>query len=78
MISCLKSVLYPANIHSCEHGILVLEDNLRTHQGVWGGVGKWVWFPHGETIEHSASDEAEIVGIFITDGAFEIHYNDEK
>ena len=29
-------------------------------------------------MEHSASDEAEIVGIFITDVAFEIHYNDEK
>jgi len=29
-------------------------------------------------MEHGATDEADVVGIFITDGAFEIHYNDEK
>jgi hypothetical protein len=29
-------------------------------------------------MEHGATDEGDMVGIFITDGVFEIHYNDEK
>ena len=29
-------------------------------------------------MEHGATDEGDMVGIFITDGAFEIHYKDEE
>jgi quercetin dioxygenase-like cupin family protein len=77
MIRYPKGVLNPEHTHPCGHGIFVLEGKLRTHQGVYG-PGAWVWFPQGETMEHGATDEGDMVGIFITDGAFEIHYNDEK
>jgi len=29
-------------------------------------------------MQHHSTDEGDIVRIFITDGALEIHYNDEK
>jgi len=29
-------------------------------------------------MEHGATDEGDVVGIFITDGAFEINYEDDK
>jgi hypothetical protein len=29
-------------------------------------------------MEHGATDEGDMMGIFITDGAFEIHCTDEK
>ncbi len=77
MIRYPKGVLNPEHTHPCGHGIFVLEGKLRTHQGTYG-PGTWVWFPQGETMEHGATDEADMVGIFITDGAFEIHYTDEK
>ena len=32
----------------------------------------------GETMKHGATDEGDIVGIFIIDGAFDIHYKDEE
>ena len=77
MIRYPKGVLNPAHHHPCGHGIFVLEGTLRTHKGEFG-PGTWVWFPQGEVMEHGATDDADVVGIFITDGAFEIHYEDDS
>jgi quercetin dioxygenase-like cupin family protein len=77
MIRYPKGVLNPEHTHPCGHGIFVLEGKLQTHNGTYG-PGTWVWFPQGETMEHGATDEGDMVGIFITDGAFEIHYKDEE
>jgi quercetin dioxygenase-like cupin family protein len=41
------------------------------------GTGTWVWLPQGETMEHRATDEGDMVRIFIIDGALEIHYKNE-
>ena len=75
MIRYPRGVLNPAHTHPCGHGIFVLEGTLRTHHGDFS-PGTWVWFPQGEVMEHGATDEADVVGIFITDGPFEIHYVD--
>ena len=77
MIRYPKGVLNPEHTHPCGHGIFVLEGKLQTHNGTYG-PGTWVWFPQGETMEQGATDEGDMVGIFITDGAFEIHYKDEE
>ncbi len=77
MIRYPAGVVNPAHTHPCGHGIFVLEGTLRTHRGTYG-PGTWVWFPQGEIMEHGATGDADVVGIFITDGAFEIHYEDEK
>ena len=77
MIRYPKGVLNPQHTHPCGHGIFVLEGKLQTHKGVYG-PGTWVWFPQGETMEHGATDEADVVGIFITDGAFDIYYKDDE
>jgi quercetin dioxygenase-like cupin family protein len=75
MIRYPKGVINPAHTHPCGHGIFVLEGTLKTHKGEYG-PGSWVWFPQGEVMEHGATDEADVVGIFITDGEFEIHYRE--
>ena len=63
MIRYPKGVLNPEHTHPCGHGIFVLEGKLQTHNGTYG-PGTWVWFPQGETIEHGATGEGDMVGIF--------------
>jgi len=75
----IRLVRYPAGIinprhtHPCAHGMYVLEGTLATHQGSFG-PGSFVWFPEGETMEHGAAPGQDVVVLFITNKAFEIHY----
>jgi len=77
MIRYPKGIVNPEHTHPCGHGIFVLEGELRTHRGTYG-PGTWVWFPEGETMEHGATDKGDMIGIFITDGAFDIFYKDDE
>lgn len=77
MIRYPKGIVNPEHTHPCGHGIFVLEGKLRTHRGAYG-PGTWVWFPEGETMEHGATDEGDMIGIFITDGAFDIFYKEDE
>ncbi len=77
MIRYPKGIVNPEHTHPCGHGIFVLEGKLRTHRGTYG-PGTWVWFPEGEPMEHGATDEGDMTGIFITDGAFDIFYKDDE
>ena len=77
MIRYPKGIVNPEHTHPCGHGIFVLEGKLRTHRGTYG-PGTWVWFPEGETMEHGATDDGDMIGIFITDGAFDIFYRDDE
>ena len=77
MIRYPKGIVNPEHTHPCGHGIFVLEGKLRTHRGTYG-PGTWVWFPEGEIMEHGATDEGDMIGIFITDGAFDIFYKDDE
>ena len=76
----VRLVRYPAGIvnprhtHPCGHGMFVLEGTLVTHEGTFG-PGSFVWFPEGETMEHGASAEHDVVALFITNKPFEIHYS---
>jgi quercetin dioxygenase-like cupin family protein len=76
----VRLVRYPAGIvnprhtHPCGHGMFVLEGTLVTHEGTFG-PGSFVWFPEGETMEHGASAEHDVVVLFITNKPFEIHYS---
>jgi quercetin dioxygenase-like cupin family protein len=83
----IRLVRYPAGIinpmhthpcahvhtHPCAHGMYVLAGTLVTHLGRFG-VGSFAWFPEGETMEHGASAEQDVVVLFITNKPFEIHY----
>jgi len=77
MIRYPKGIVNPKHTHPCGHGIFVLEGKLRTHKGTYG-PGTWVWFPEGETMEHGATDEADMIGILIIDKTFEIFYKDDE
>ncbi len=59
--------------HPCAHGMYVLEGTLVTHAGRYG-PGSFVWFPEGMVMEHGATPDHDVVVLFITNKAFEIHY----
>jgi len=63
----------PWHTHNCAHGMYVLEGTLVTHEGSFG-AGSFVWFPEGETMEHGAAAEQDVIVLFITNKPFEIHY----
>ena len=66
-------VVNPAHTHPCGHGMFVLEGRLVTHKGTYG-PGSFVWFPEGETMEHGADANGDVVVMFITNKAFRIDY----
>ena len=66
-------VINPRHTHPCGHGMYVLEGQLVTHNGKYG-PGSFVWFPEGETMEHGASAEADVVAVFVTNKPFRIDY----
>lgn len=66
-------VINPLHTHPCGHGIYVLEGTLVTHQGRFG-PGHFVWFPEGEAMEHGASDDGDVIAVFITNKKFRIDY----
>ncbi|GAA4314405.1 cupin domain-containing protein [Klenkia terrae] len=66
----------PWHTHPCAHGVYVLEGTLRTHQGDHG-VGSFVWFPEGGTMQHGATDDADVTFLFITNKAFDIAFVDD-
>ena len=70
---------YPAGLvnphhkHSCGHGMYVLEGKLVTHRGEFG-PGTFVWFPEGDTMQHGASPEGDMIALFITNKPFSVDY----
>jgi len=75
----IRLVRYPAGLinprhtHPCAHAMYVLEGTLVTHAGNYG-PGSFVWFPEGLVMEHGATQESDVVVLFITNKPFEIHY----
>jgi quercetin dioxygenase-like cupin family protein len=75
----IRPVRYPAGIinplhrRPCPHGMYVLEGTLLRRRGRFG-PGNFVWFPEGETMEHGATAEQDVVVLFITNKPLEIHY----
>lgn len=66
-------VINPLHTHPCGHGMYVLEGRLATHRGTFG-PGSFVWFPEGESMEHGASAEGDVIVVFITNKPFRIDY----
>ena len=66
-------IINPAHTHPCGHGMYVLEGTLVTHAGSFP-PGSFVWFPEGETMEHGASADGDVVVVFITNKPFRIDY----
>jgi quercetin dioxygenase-like cupin family protein len=75
----IRIVRYPAgvintrHVHTCAHGMYVLEGTLVTHAGTFG-KGHFVWFPAGAEMEHGASPDGDVTVLFITNRKFDIHY----
>ena len=59
--------------HNTGHGMYVLDGILNTHKGRFR-PGQFVWFPEGEKMYHGATDDNDVVFIFITNKKFDIHY----
>jgi quercetin dioxygenase-like cupin family protein len=75
----IRIVRYPAgvintrHVHTCAHGMYVLEGTLVTHDGSFG-PGHFVWFPTGIEMEHGAMADADVTVLFITNRKFDITY----
>src|ERR1700688_1255987 len=73
----IRIVRYPAgvintrHIHTCAHGMYVLEGTLVTHAGSFG-PGHFVWFPAGTEMEHGATADADVTVLFITNRRFNV------
>lgn len=67
----------PHHTHACGHGIYVLEGTLVTHRGEFG-PGTFVWFPEGETMQHGASADGDMLALFVTNKPFSIDYVAEQ
>ena len=72
----IRLVQYPAGFmnqwhdHPCSHGMFVLEGTFAGHHG----PGSFVWFPEGMRMEHGATEERDVVALFITNKPFDIRY----
>ena len=66
-------IINPAHTHPCGHGMYVLEGTLVTHAGSFP-PGSFVWFPEGETMDHGASADGDMIVVFITNKPFRIDY----
>ena len=73
MIRYAAGFTNPWHRHNCAHGIYVLDGTLRTHAGTFG-PGSFVWFPEGMLMEHGATDDGDMVALFITNKPFDIHF----
>jgi len=68
-----RGVINTRHIHSCAHGMYVLEGTLVTHAGTFG-KGHFIWFPAGLEMQHGATAEADVTVLFITNRRFDIQY----
>lgn len=59
--------------HTTGHGMYVLDGVLNTHKGQFT-PGQFVWFPAGEKMYHGATNDNDVIFIFITSKAFDIEY----
>lgn len=73
MVRYPAGVINPDHTHHCGHGMYVIEGDLVTHKGTFG-PGCFVWFPEGETMQHGARAEADVVALFIINKPFDIVY----
>ena len=67
----------PLHTHPCSHGMFVLSGTLVTNKGSFG-PGSFVWFEEGCEATHGASDEEDLIALFITNKPFDIHYVDQE
>lgn len=75
----IRLLRYPAGFtmswhtHNCAHGMYVLEGTLVTHAGSYG-PGGFVWFPEGMVMQHGATENEDVVMLFINEGKFDIQF----
>ncbi len=80
---CVRLMRYPAgyttawHVHPCAHGMYVLQGTLKTDEGLYG-PGHFVWFPEGTVAEHGATDESDVLALFITNKEFGIRYVEKQ
>lgn len=66
----------PLHWHNCGHSMYVISGKLKTHRGIYG-PGTFVWFPEGNVSEHGATEDDDLVVMYIADKPFDITYVDD-
>lgn len=63
----------PDHIHTCAHGIQVIDGQLFTQDGIFG-PGDLVWYPEGTRGQHGATAAGPVTVLLFTNKAFGITY----
>jgi quercetin dioxygenase-like cupin family protein len=63
----------PDHHHPCAHGLLVIEGQLFTQDGIFG-PGDLVWYPQGTEGSHGATAAGPVTVLLFTNKAFGITY----
>ena len=67
----------PLHTHHCSHGMFILEGTLLTNKGNLG-PGNFIWFEEGCEGYHGASEDGDVICLFITNKPFDITFVDQK
>lgn len=65
----------PEHTHNCAHGFYVIKGTLHTSFGDFP-PGSFVWIPEGEVCTHGATEDEDVLTLFITNKPFDINYLD--
>jgi quercetin dioxygenase-like cupin family protein len=63
----------PDHSHPCAHGLLVIEGQLFTQDGIFG-PGDLVWYAEGDIGQHGATAAGPVTVLLFTNKAFGISY----
>lgn len=70
-----KNYWKPKHVHSCAHGMYVIEGKLKTDDGVYG-PGSFLWTPEGHVGGHGTTPDEDCLFLFITNKPFGIEFLD--
>lgn len=72
-----KGYYKPRHVHPMSHGMMILEGKMKTETGIYG-PGNFIWDPAGLITSHGATDECDVLYVFIATQPFQISYPEEQ
>ncbi len=68
-----KGYYKPRHVHPMSHGMMILEGRMKTETGIYE-PGDFIWDPAGLITSHGATDEEDVLYLFIATQPFQIEY----
>ena len=68
-----KGYYKPRHVHPMSHGMMILEGKMKTETGIYE-PGCFIWDPAGLVTSHGATEEEDVLYLFIATQPFQIEY----